>query len=251
MRLLRDLFFPPRCAACGALLPLQPDGTQAPVSLCAECLSKWEREEGEPCGFCGKPVSRCRCMPELLQQAGCQLLCKTTYYTPHDRRPVQNRVIYHIKEKTDDRTPAFLASRLLSELEAYLAEEKIPPEAVIVTYLPRTHRALARYGTDQARALACSLAGIGGFSFARLLLRRRGVAKEQKKLSATARVENAKASFRPIKGAHLSGKTVILVDDLITTGAGFSVCTRLLRRMGAARVICAAVASDAIHRDPG
>lgn len=58
----------------------------------------------------------------------------------------------------------------------------------------------------------------------------------------TARAENARRSFGPGQG-DLQGKTVLLVDDIVTTGATVRVCVDILRAMGAHRVYVAAVAS--------
>ncbi len=251
LRALRDLLFPPRCAACHTLLPETHFSREVPAALCPECLSEWERATREPCGFCGEEVLHCRCMPELLQRAGAAALFKAVYYMPHTRTPVQNRVIYHIKESTEETTPDFLAATLLPEILATLSERGIDPAAVTVTYLPRTRRAVRLHGTDQARALARSLARLGDFSSEVLIRRRRGGEREQKQLSVHARMENAKRSFIPMPGITLSGRTVLLVDDLITSGAGLTVCTGLLRRMGADTVLCVAVAGDAALRDPG
>ena len=74
------------------------------------------------------------------------------------------------------------------------------------------------------------------------VMTRKYFTKRQKGLGRKARQENAKKSFSLVKNIDLRGRTVILVDDVVTTGSSFADCTRLLISAGAARVICLCVA---------
>lgn len=64
----------------------------------------------------------------------------------------------------------------------------------------------------------------------------------QKSLSRMERLQNAKKAYRCKKGADLSGKRVLLVDDIITTGATVSSCALALLQAGAVEVTAAAIA---------
>lgn len=68
--------------------------------------------------------------------------------------------------------------------------------------------------------------------------------KAQKSLSRTERLENAKKAYRCRPGVDLSGKRVLLVDDIITTGATVSSCALALLQAGAVEVTAAAIAAD-------
>jgi predicted amidophosphoribosyltransferase len=75
----------------------------------------------------------------------------------------------------------------------------------------------------------------------------------QKMLGQEQRAKNAFAAFEavPKHCADLKGKCVILVDDVVTTGAGLSECARILYGCGAKRVLCVAIAADDVNRDVG
>jgi predicted amidophosphoribosyltransferase len=74
------------------------------------------------------------------------------------------------------------------------------------------------------------------------LLRRRILTRQQKELDAAAREKNAAHSFEVVDGSRIKGRTVLLIDDVCTTGASLAACTALLMEAQAERVICAVVA---------
>ena len=154
MNYLRDLLFPPKCAACHTLLQWQTPTEGAAPSLCPNCFAEWESEELDTCGICAMKVCECGCMPERMPKAKCAGFSKLVYYVPSKRTLVQNRLIYLIKRKNHDRAYAFLAERLSKMAEDVMQKEEWSREDVIVTYLPRTRRAHLQNGIDQAAELA-------------------------------------------------------------------------------------------------
>jgi predicted amidophosphoribosyltransferase len=74
------------------------------------------------------------------------------------------------------------------------------------------------------------------------LLRRKPMTKQQKSLGAAEREKNASASFELEQKVSLANRTVVLIDDVCTTGASLATCANLLHKAGASRVICAVVA---------
>lgn len=240
---IKALIFPPRCGACGELL----DWYDAPIehsALCATCLSKWKSEKLDTCEQCAGAVSLCRCMPNALRKSGCRALRKLTYYRHGMREPVQNRVIYRIKEARDRRTVDFLASEWMPMVENMIEESGLIRSEVILTYLPRGRGAWLRYGTDQARELALALARQSGIPCRALLKRRAWREREQKKLDARGRYANAERAFCLTRAAKLPPRSVILIDDIVTTGASLSACVRLLRMAGVEQILALAIATD-------
>jgi ComF family protein len=99
-------------------------------------------------------------------------------------------------------------------------------------------------GYNQAEALARGLARRLDRPLKRLL--RRTVATEKLAgLSATERVRAMRRAFRARHTPGLAGRTVLLVDDVLTTGATCGAAARALRRAGAARVIVVVIARTA------
>lgn len=219
------------------------------MALCPQCQRLWESELLETCGICAQPVKDCRCMPNLMSEAKCQGFSKAVYYTPIRKTAVQNRLIWHVKQKNDERTHLFLARELSPAVEQMLSQNGIDPSRVILTYLPRSHKTRLQVGTDQAQMLAHALGKTCNLSVRALLKRRPGSNRAQKNLSQRERIKNAKRSYVANASADCRGKTVLLVDDVVTTGASMAVCTRILRRMGAKAVFCIAVATDVMNKD--
>ena len=238
-RPIRRLLFPPRCRLCRTLIDWYGDEV-----FCDDCVEQWNATGEEICGYCAKPVRECLCMPEALERAKCEALCKLCYYHPNRERHPQNRVLYHLKKSNDGDTADAMIDRMLPEIQKLLEGNDAP---VLVTYIPRTARAMREFGIDQARLLGAALARGLGVRLLRLLCRRGGT--QQKDLSPAARMRNARASLRRTRTAIPKGAVVFLVDDIVTTGAGMAVGTRLLRRAGAGRVIALSLAVDASNQE--
>ncbi len=76
----------------------------------------------------------------------------------------------------------------------------------------------------------------------RVLSRRFG-SKKQHKLTMEHRIENAKSSYHLHSKKDLSNMRILLVDDIITTGATLNTCAALLKEAGAKEVVCLTIAS--------
>ncbi len=241
---VRMLLFPPRCGACRTLLDWYDasDGR----ALCSKCTEKWASAEEQSCGVCGLKLGACSCLPEELYKTSAQGLFKLVYYTRGVETGVQSRILYRIKQKRAKRVTEWLAAQLAELLPTDEAD-------MILTWIPRGYRARSQTGTDQAEQLARAVAAQTGLCILPLIKRRRRGEQEQKHLSPAARLQNAKQSFLPAKALAqtVSGRAVVLVDDIVTTGASMAACTRILQKAGAARVYCMAVASDDRNRDKG
>src|SRR5690606_4996738 len=126
----------------------------------------------------------------------------------------------------------------------------------VVTHLPTDPARRAARGYDQAEALARVLADAAGLPYRALLTRARST-RRQAGLGRAARAANVRGAFRAVAGAVPAGASrVLVVDDVLTTGASLEECRRTLMSVGAHEVRFAVVArtagaQDASDDDPG
>jgi len=107
----------------------------------------------------------------------------------------------------------------------------------IVTYCPRKPSKARIIGYDHSCLFAEYISRFTGKSFMQLLKRREG-GKEQKKVKRiNDRIENIQNKFYFNNECNCKGKTVLMVDDIITSGSTAKECARILKKAGAARVL--------------
>lgn len=240
----RTRLFPPACFVCSRLLDLY-DADEKRGALCRECLGEWEKAKRERCPLCGEEISSCGCMPAEVQMAGCRAMRRLVYYRRGIGDPVQNRLIYRFKRKRSRRTAQFLAAELQPLLEEMMAYEGMRPEDTLLIPIPRSRAAYLAYGTDQAEALAAALSDGTGLASERVLLHvGRNAKKQKEQLTVEERVRNAQRSYRLRSGASIKGKHVVLLDDIVTSGATVAACARKLRRRGVAGIYALSIATD-------
>lgn len=239
-RLLIELLCPPRCISCGKLLP--PAVGNEPTALCDTCGEAWASERIAECPTCFQLLSDCRCVPRLMQRAGISAHVKLVPYGETGGGRVTRNVIYTIKQRGAYRAFHFLARELKPGLLAAVREaksESAPTTETVITFLPRTVEAKRTYGYDQAERLARALSRATGLRYMSLLARRRA-ALLQKTLNQRERLKNIKGAFALRR--EVAGLRVIVVDDVVTTGAGMAEAAKLLYSAKAADVIAVSVA---------
>ena len=103
-----------------------------------------------------------------------------------------------------------------------------------------------RRGYDQARLLAAALADALGLPCECGLVARRRATPTQTRLDAEERAANVRDAFAVVPGARkrIVGKCILLVDDVMTTGATLGALSRVYREAGAERIICMSFARD-------
>lgn len=235
---LTALLFPPICRHCGKRQSIFV--SRLPQVLCHDCLDAWAQRMQKSCPDCGQTYSRCPCMPQVLQEAGCADLVKLADYRA-GKRGVSESMLLRCKDVRDGALFDFLAADLTLPTFRALQSLGALEGQTVVTYVPRRKSAVRRIGHDQAKELSRALAVKLSLPRERLICRK-GNAVEQKKLSAEERAQSAARSFVLRKGADVQGKTVVLLDDICTTGASMASCAKQLYAGGAAHVIAVCVA---------
>lgn len=227
-----------RCASCGELMPYE----RREEAFCPECRMRWDVQKTAECGICGKAVCECACMSKALSRAGAVCHHKAVFYS--SSKPVQHNTLMFIKRHRNPRVTRFLAEQLASVLSADKELFELNAENAVITFVPRSRRAVTEHGFDQSELLAEALSDILEIPAVRTVVRAHG-GREQKRLSASERVRNASSAFEPCTNiaSLVEGKRVILVDDVVTTGASMAACLPHLRRAGARETVCLSIAS--------
>ncbi|WP_375208870.1 ComF family protein [Hyphomonas jannaschiana] len=111
-------------------------------------------------------------------------------------------------------------------------------EADVIVPVPLHYGRLATRGFNQSAWLGGALSRRTGVPMVVDALKRTRRTPTQGGLSARARRRNVAGAFalRPNRAGHIQGKRVLLIDDVLTTGATLGACTRALRRAGARQV---------------
>ncbi len=106
----------------------------------------------------------------------------------------------------------------------------------IITWVPLSRLRLHRRGYDQAHLLALELASRSGVPCERLLRKTRNTRAQSRTGNAARRKANIADAYTAVNVREISGKKILLVDDIVTTGSTLSECARILRAAGAASV---------------
>ena len=126
-----------------------------------------------------------------------------------------------------------LAMRILEDL----------PQADIITWVPISARRLRSRGYDQVELLCGAVSRELGIPSEALLVKFRDNRANSDLKTPAERRANVLGVYKVPEGADIRGKRVLLLDDIVTTGATASECARVLLTAGAEEVIFAAVAS--------
>ncbi|MCL2797405.1 MAG: ComF family protein [Firmicutes bacterium] len=209
------------CLACGAEL----DGTSG-EDLCAECTLDYIKT---CCRACGRKIEN---LAELCDQC----IEHEPYRFDLARSAVvfdevSNKLIYGFKYGGAKYLTEYLASFL-----AEVVQSNSLSAADIITYVPLHKRRQRKRGYNQSELLGKALSKSIGIPCEGLLKKTRHT-KNLAKLNRAQRGEIIHGTFEPVcERGTLKDKTVLLVDDVLTTGATADECARVLKRAGAKTV---------------
>jgi|GEM_PF-1378137 len=220
-----NLFFPPKCVSCDCYLPHQET-----VALCPLCRSRYETEKRYHCPECHKEHTDCECVPKILQKRVKTAMHLVEYIKEES---AARDMILCAKDEYYEYLYRFLSAEITGLLEKRLSD----PSEYLYTFVPRSVRKVAERGVDQAREVAKRVAKAVGGDFAELFTHLH--TKEQKQLSAAERKRNVQKSYflKESQKESLSGKRVIVYDDVITTGATLSAVISQLQKAKVKEVI--------------
>ncbi len=229
---LLSVVFPAGCRICGQLLS---EPTLIPI--CNECLDSFQQIAGRVCAVCGMPVEAGSGVD------GSAFICPLcvngkdrTYAFERSRswslyEGAMVRAIILLKFESIDPLGALFA-RLLAEM---VARSGADFEADVVVPVPLHRQRERERGYNQAVLIAKPLAKKLGLPCKSVLLTRTRPRPDKHILTLEERWESVRGAFATRPGSQIDNQRVLLVDDVMTTGATLDSCAKTLRNAGPSR----------------
>jgi ComF family protein len=222
---IADVALPPLCLSCGK-------GTAGHGVLCATCWREIEFIERPYCPVTGVPFA-------FDPGEGIVSTAALAAPPPYARARAVMRYgdasakIVHRFKYADRMESAPVFARWMARAGA-----DILADADMVAPVPLHRLRLFSRRFNQSAELARHVARLSGIGFAAGLLERVRATPPQVGLSGTARRRNVAGAFRVGKSAQalVAGRIVVIVDDVVTTGATVDACARAVKAAGAAEV---------------
>ena len=226
-----DWIYPPRCMSCRNPLPLQNMRGRS-LWLCAHCENLFLPIEGPRCTVCSVPVKPgARVCPSCSGRA---------FYFENNRAAfIYEDLIRDMIHEIKFRKRRHVAQGL-GRLWAGVIAKDIPAYAILVP-LPMHPKKRRERGFDQAEVMAAAIAETTGIKLIKALERIQDT-PPQSGLHPQQRAENVRGAFRVPHGVNITGESIMLIDDIYTTGASLNECARVLKAGGAEDVFAMTLA---------
>lgn len=208
----------PKCVLCKERLDFEDRG------LCKACFVKYIRHKDRNCPKCSKILSECSCSYSNLEAHGIKHFVKIFRYSKAEQSMPSNYLIYSLKQDNRYDVLSFLSDEMVLAIRNSFDTSS---GEYVITSVPRRKKAIVSFGYDHAKALAIEVARKLDVEYLELLISKSK--RAQKSVFGEERKLNAKFDYRSKKVMSLKGKTVILIDDIVTTGASITNCATLIR----------------------
>ena len=200
---LLDLLYPPKCPFCGHVLERGEEG------MCALCQRELPWTEGGG------------------QAPGCDTCLSPLWYRDGVREGVHRYKF----------NGGAAHAALFGELMAQCLSDRWDGGVDLITWAPLHPKRKKRRGYDQAELLARRVGEMAGLPVEPALEKVRAAGEQSRLQTEEDRRANIAGAYRPLPGVDLSGKRVVLVDDVVTTGSTLGECAACLRSAGASEVV--------------
>ena len=208
--MLANLLFPPKCVLCGKLLSVRQ------TDLCRDCREK------------------------------------TEVFSHSEEHPYRHKWIsvWYSEGKVRESLLRFKFGGARSYAEAYgrllsmtIVRDGLAEEPFVLSWIPVSRKRAWKRGYDQVRLIAERVSRELGVELVPTLKKVRDNPAQSGMGDAAARRANVSGVYRAVNADCFSGKRVLLLDDIMTTGATAGECARVLLTAGAEKVDCAVVAA--------
>jgi ComF family protein len=226
---LLNLLFPARCPLCGET----SDG-ELSHPLCRRCWGEIRRYTGPSCSSCRTPLPSVH-----------SILCERCF---RENPPFAGVFYYGLYEGVLREAIHLLKFRGIKRIALPLCDllSQFPrPEADAIVPVPLHERGLRKRGFNQAAVMGRHLSRQWGIPLLPDALRKVRETPPQTEVTGKERMENLRGSFQA--SGPVGSLRIVLVDDVITTGATVRECSRTLLKAGAKEVIVIAIACTPAH----
>jgi len=233
---LVSVFFPGGCRICDKLL-----ATASRVPICGECLASFARVPSVACVICGRPLAADGSMQ------GQPLLCEACHDKTYTFERARSFAMYEgalvkaillLKFEQIEPLGGWFAERLAELVRS--AGQLLAADVVVPVPLHRQRE--KERGYNQAALISQPLAKRLKLPHRAVLLVRTRPRPDKTILSLEERWESVRGAFATRPGSQVDNQRVLLVDDVLTTGATLDACSRALREAGAKSVVGLTVA---------
>jgi len=239
LKSLIDLIYPPRCPICQAFL--QEENTlqdEQNLPFCRVCLDEFTQIKSPICPLCGRPFT-----DGVEQDHVCEdCIRKRPFYdtarAPYLYDGALMKAIHELKYGQKSYLADSLGFLLASFAQTWIDEMKGP----LIMPVPLHPRRLRARGFNQSLLLARCVAMKTGAELDFLSLRRTKFTKPQTELNSEERKRNVRKAFEVVNLEPVKGRTIVLVDDVATTGSTLNECAKALKKAGADSVLCLVLA---------
>ncbi len=218
-----DLVLPPRCPGCRQIVAVNR-------SFCATCWPQLVFLTAPLCACCGAPFDHDRgpgslCGPCLADPPRFAVARAAFAYDGPARK-----VLLGFKHSDRQHLAGMMAPHMVRAAAGLIGADSL------IVPVPLHWTRLWSRGFNQAALLARAVARQAGATLAVDALIRSRRTQTSKGMGRTARAANVRAAFRVRDKTRVKGRDIVLVDDVLTTGATADACARHLRRAGAKSV---------------
>lgn len=200
--------------------------------VCLFCLNNKEDLERFICPICGGNIESNHKETNINS-----IYLDNCYYSVYYNRFIKN-VLHNFKFNDKSYLYKPLGELLIQTIKGYSMEDEID----LIYYIPMHRRKKAKRGYNQSELLASYVSEKLSLPISHNLKKIKST-KEQHRLNKTQRQTNLKDSFKLKNGKEVEDKTILLIDDLITTGATLDECAKVLKENNPKKIIGLCLAS--------
>jgi ComF family protein len=221
-----DLIYPPSCALCGRI---------SSAEICRKCRSDLIPLGGRMCAKCGNPSAGDAPCPYCIAAEFHFDSAASLYFYEEPLRDAILDFKYHRAERKGKALAALFAEGYGSPAVDFKGYDMVVP-------VPLTQLKMRRRSYNQSEVLAQAVADASGVPLVPYALVKKRETKSQTGFDLRGRMVNVEGSFSVPDQGIVRGKRILLVDDIITTGATASECAKALKEAGARKVVAVSLA---------